>query len=129
QSKAVVGLAFHVGQRLLFRLRANPTRRAGKSADERWRGKRVGLGREEDQLAWLARKGEEGGFRVGPEAGRVIPEGKVLARKGGQVLQFEAACFEGLLEVTGPARFLQALAAGIGSGKGLGFGLLSVAPA
>jgi CRISPR system Cascade subunit CasE len=130
QTKPLDGLAFRAGQRLLFRLRANPTKRAGKSApDPRWVGKRVGLWREEDQEGWLVRKGEVCGFRITRAGFRVIPEGKVVARKGGQDLQFQAVRFEGVLEVTDPDRFLGALAEGIGSGKGLGFGLLSVAPA
>jgi len=130
QTKPLAGLAFRAGQRLSFRLRANPTKRAGKSTpDAHWIGKRVGLCREVDQEGWLSRKGEVGGFRVTPESFRLIPEGKVLARKGGQSLQFQAVRFEGVLTVTDPERFLQTLRDGIGSAKGLGFGLLSVAPA
>jgi CRISPR system Cascade subunit CasE len=45
-----------VGQVLAFRLRANPTVKR--------KGKRLGLYREEEQRAWLARKGGLGGFRV-----------------------------------------------------------------
>jgi CRISPR system Cascade subunit CasE len=37
--------------------------------------------------------------------------------------------FEGRLRVTDAEAFRRALAAGIGSGKAFGFGLLSVAPA
>jgi CRISPR system Cascade subunit CasE len=37
--------------------------------------------------------------------------------------------YEGILQVTDCARFLAALAAGIGPAKGFGFGLLSVAKA
>jgi CRISPR system Cascade subunit CasE len=37
--------------------------------------------------------------------------------------------FEGTLEITDPQQFLnRSIAAGIGSGKAFGFGLLSVAP-
>jgi CRISPR system Cascade subunit CasE len=129
RTKSLHDVAFHAGQRLAFRLRANPTKRAGKSApDPRWAGKRVGLWREEDQAAWLVRKGAGGGFRVDSAGFRVIPEGKVLARRAGQALQFQSVRFEGVLEVTDPGRFLATLAEGVGSGKGLGFGLLSVGP-
>jgi CRISPR system Cascade subunit CasE len=40
-----------------------------------------------------------------------------------------AVRFDGLLQVADPARLQAALRQGIGSGKGLGFGLLSLAPA
>jgi len=133
-------LSFHVGQRLRFRLRANPTKRAGKSvSDAQWVGKRVGLMSEEDQLAWLLRKADQSGFRIPssdePANGlkvfsvRIIPEGNVVARKKDHTLTCLAVRFEGLLEVTDPVRFRQTLAEGIGSAKGLGFGLLSLARA
>lgn len=43
--------------------------------------------------------------------------------------RFLAVRFDGLLEVTDPGKFLETLRAGIGSAKGFGFGLLSLAPA
>ncbi|HWQ11339.1 MAG TPA: type I-E CRISPR-associated protein Cas6/Cse3/CasE [Roseiflexaceae bacterium] len=135
----------HAGMRLIFRLRANPTRRIGADnaeQGERWRGKRVELRREEDQLAWLARKGEAGGFRlVGVEVRPEVPDArattleKVRGRRpsGGSAdtmpLRFGAVLFEGRLEVTDRAAFLDTLRVGIGSGKAFGFGLLSVASA
>jgi CRISPR system Cascade subunit CasE len=133
------------GMSLVFRLRANPTRRISKhntTQDEQWRGKRVELRREEDQLAWLARKGEQGGFRltgvdVRPELPdtRVTNQEKARGRRPAQdaveamPLRFGAVLFEGRLEVTDRAAFLATLRAGIGSGKAFGFGLLSVASA
>jgi CRISPR system Cascade subunit CasE len=129
KTKSLDGLTFRAGQRVTFRLRANPTKRAGKSADPRWIGKRVGLYREEEQQDWLIRKGQAGGFRIARDGFRVVPEGKVTARKAGCTLQFQAVRFEGLLEVTQVELFLQTLQDGIGSAKGLGFGLLSLARA
>jgi CRISPR system Cascade subunit CasE len=129
-TKPLAPLPFLPGQRLLFRLRANPTKRAGKEAtDPRWVGKRVGLGREEEQENWLVRKGEKGGFYVARPAMRVIPEGKITARKAKQTLHFLSVRFEGVLEVTNPERFVQTLREGVGPAKGLGFGLLSLARA
>lgn len=131
------------GMQLLFRLRANPTRRIGKTnaeQGERWRGKRVELRREEDQLAWLARKGEQGGFRlVGVAVQPDLPDTRVTTAEKvrGQrpahddaarmALRFGAVVFEGRLEVTDREVFLRTLHQGIGSGKAFGFGLLSVA--
>lgn len=136
----IAGLA--TGARLRFRLRANPTRRIARvqhPGDERLIGKRVELAREEDQLAWLARKGEVAGFRLltvraRPNVVRVqaAPEGKLVGRKGqedgGGRLTFGSVLFEGELEVTEAAAFRDALGRGIGSAKAYGFGLLSVAP-
>ena len=109
-------------------------------------GKRVGLLTEVDQLRWLLRKGEAGGFRIPgewvpakhPETGEpielpnfrvdAIPEGRVRNVKGSDG-QLTTVRFEGVLVVTDPDQFRETLCAGIGPAKGLGFGLLSVASA
>jgi CRISPR system Cascade subunit CasE len=60
----------------------------------------------------------------------LIPEGWVRCGKedhsGGRFL---AVRFEGVLEVTDPDQLLQTVSEGIGSAKGFGFGLLSLARA
>jgi CRISPR system Cascade subunit CasE len=43
-------------------------------------------------------------------------------------LQYVSVLFDGVLQVIDPAQMLEALRKGIGSGKGMGFGLLSLAP-
>jgi CRISPR system Cascade subunit CasE len=115
-----VCLQFATGQQLRFRLRANPTVKRN--------GKRLGLLREEDQIAWLRRKGEEGGFALNGVV--VIPDGFTQGRKtddhGPHELSHFAVRFDGVLTVTDSDRFAQTLAAGVGSGKAFGFGLLSV---
>ncbi len=129
------------GMSLRFRLRANPTKRISPrneaERDPRWHGKRVELQREEDQLAWLARKGEGGGFRLlTVAASRDVPD--VRATHGLNVtgkraatgrLTFGSVLFEGRLAITDVDLFRRTLIAGLGSGKAYGFGLLSVAPA
>jgi CRISPR system Cascade subunit CasE len=128
--------AFGAGQRLCFRLRANPAKKVGTTSkadrlagEPRHNGRRVGLVREADQLAWLRRKGEAGGFRLHGVV--VAAEGLTRgAKPDGETflaLPLFAARFDGLLEVTDPARFLQTLRKGVGPAKSLGFGLLSVA--
>lgn len=134
------------GQELVFRLRANPTKRiGGHKADEpeRWRGRRVEVIDEEGQIAWLRRKGEAAGFallvaRTWPDASEATGRsdvrvsngvGKVTGQRSGRRLTFGAVIFEGRLRVTNADRFREALTSGIGSGKAFGFGLISVAPA
>lgn len=131
------------GMRLRFRLRANPTRRvSAKHPNEpaQWHGKRVDLVREEDQLAWLRRKGEQAGFalvQVGGQADldevHAAPQAKqrgwrrVTQAEPAARLTFGSVVFDGMLDVTDLAAFQHALRTGIGSGKAFGFGLLSVA--
>jgi CRISPR system Cascade subunit CasE len=132
------------GQVLRFRLRANPTKRISANNDRetaRWQGKRVELQREEDQVAWLARKGEQGGFRLlHVHTGADVVDARtdhglnVLgyrrdAPEGRRRMTFGSVLFEGRLAITDADSFRRTLGAGIGSGKAYGFGLLSVAPA
>lgn len=149
------------GMEFAFRLHANPTRRiSNRNTDQhaQWRGKRVNLVQEADQIAWLTRKGATVGFTL--LAIRALPLGlprdhvesaalaapasvaaavtvDTRARSGGVVtgkragaagLTFGSVLFEGRLRVTDVEAFRQALTQGIGSGKAYGFGLLSIAP-
>lgn len=111
------------GMVLYFRLRANPSVKS--------EGKRLGIIREEAQTAWLQRKAKEGGFEALSLA--VIPEGlrkDGMTDKAGSLhsLSLLSVRFEGLLRVTDAVAFRQTLGNGVGSAKGLGFGLLSIAP-
>jgi CRISPR system Cascade subunit CasE len=129
------------GQRFVFRLRANPTKRLPLLIENRTgkeRGKRIELRREEDQLDWLRRKSEQHGFRllaarVNPNVlnARANPEGKVIGwrERSQPPMKFGSVLFEGELEITRAEDFKGALMNGIGSGKAYGFGLLSIAPA
>ena len=128
------------GMGLRFRLRANPTRRVATPGDPLL-GKRVELQREEEQLAWLVRKGEGGGFGLldvrtvaGVTDTRANHGVNVLGRRpqereGRRRMTFGSVLFEGRLAITDADQFRATMAAGIGSGKAYGFGLLSVAPA
>jgi CRISPR system Cascade subunit CasE len=135
--------AFIAGQHLRFRLRANPTIKTGTSSrgdrlahKPKCNGRRVGLIREEDQVAWLSAKGSRGGFRIagagsGPPRLLVTKEGYLEGRKqterGRQNLTHLAVRFDGTLEVADPVQFLDTVRVGIGPAKGFGFGLLSLA--
>jgi CRISPR system Cascade subunit CasE len=129
--------ALHAGQRLAFRLRANPTKKIGSSsktdrlAGKKDNGKRIPVS-ESGLNDWLERKGEACGFRVINAAWRIQPQGSKTPgvsngwRKGKR-LTHATVIFDGVLEVTNPSAFQETLQRGIGSGKAYGFGLLTVA--
>jgi CRISPR system Cascade subunit CasE len=126
--------SLEVGQRFRFRLRANPcvTRE----------GKRLGLLRLEDQEAWVERKGGLHGFSLSMSPSThlsglprersqvtVSQERMLRGRQGnGNAISIYSVLFDGILSVADPERFLNALGTGIGHGKAMGLGLLSVAP-
>ena len=115
------------GRTLFFRLRANPS--VKKQADGKKNGYRVGLIQENDQLAWLNRKAEGGGFSI--ISCRIIPERIAhddRSRAANDKLRHFAVCYEGLLKVTDETLFSETVENGIGSAKGFGFGLMSLAP-
>lgn len=118
-----VDLSLQPGQRLAFRLRANPTKRL--SAGTGNKGKRIGLYEVAEQVAWLQRKAADHGFAIYT----ALPTQPQRVNDTHHELKFFSVQFDGILQVTDPAAFLTAIQAGIGSGKAFGFGLLSVAPA
>lgn len=113
------------GQTLAFRLRANPTKREAAPPGEERQGNRVGLYTEEARLVWLTRKAEAGGFRLCSVTQSSEDPPHCQAKR--QQAVFSAVRFEGVLQVLDPAVLQETLAAGIGAGKGFGFGLLSLA--
>lgn len=132
--------ALRSGTVLIFRLLANPTRRAtgrrtsGDRDESTWAGKRIELVTEADQLDWLIRQGAQNGFEIPSLAGTdgvpdvtVISSSKVQGRKGKCRMSFGAVLFEGRLRIREVEAFHQALQRGIGRGKAYGFGLLSIA--
>ena len=143
-------IAVSAGQQLRFRLRANPTKRvaAGNpTLGGTMHGKRVGLLTEADRIRWLLGKGNCGGFVIPgewvkarhPLTGEPVdlpnfrvdamPEGRVRNDKPGADGGFAVVWYEGVLGVTDPEAFAAVVRRGIGSAKGFGFGLLSIAPA
>jgi CRISPR system Cascade subunit CasE len=106
------------GQQLIFRLRANPTVKRDS--------KRHALWREEEQLDWLGRKADLGGFRA--LSVRLQELGSVQGWTANRNrLNLFAVQYEGVLSVTDPNKFVTTVQDGIGPGKGVGFGLLSLA--
>ncbi len=128
----LVSIETAAGQLLAFRLRANPTKRLGRGAEKNAR-KRIGLYTEAEQLAWLARKGEQHGFRVlqaqVSRDDKIVNE-RAIQRDGKEhKLELLSIQFDGVLQVTDPDPLIKAVHSGVGSGKAFGFGLLSLAPA
>jgi CRISPR system Cascade subunit CasE len=136
------------GIALNFRLQANPTRKIETKSGahgERRNGKRVELRTEDDQIKWLTRKAEAGGFEIiSVRAAPTVPNVRVTEQAkhhGSRIepgspgdegvrkkLTFASVLFEGLLRVTDPDKFRVALEQGLGPAKAYGFGLLSIAP-
>lgn len=122
------------GQRFRFRLRANPcvTRE----------GKRLGLLRTDEQEAWLERKGKQHGFALPQLASfdfsespqeRIdvqISQEQMLRGKQhtGNGIRIYSVLYDGILMVAEPDVFRYSLQTGIGHGKAMGLGLMSVAP-
>ena len=116
------------GQVFYFRLLANPTVKRRKN--DSLPSKRLGLLREEDQIAWLRSKAEKGGFSLLSCTATAKEMVKDIKENGAAVhrLTLLSVCFEGVLVVESTEKFLETMRSGIGSAKGLGFGLLSLAP-
>ena len=122
------------GQRFRYRIRANPcvTRN----------GKRMGLLRLEEQEAWLDRKGKMHGFLLPKLSSfdflesdqtrvdiQISQEQMYRGRQhSGNSISIYSVLYDGILTVADPNLFKNALQSGIGHGKVMGLGLLSVAP-
>lgn len=118
-------------QRFRFRLRANPcvTRN----------GKRVGCLRLEEQVKWIEQKAELHGFSL-PPGSPARPPGERLGvrvshpamlsgkQHSGNAIRVFSVLYDGVLTVSMPEQFKLALQTGIGHGKVMGLGLLSVVP-
>lgn len=115
---------FSKGDICAFRLLANPTVKR--------EGKRLAWLREEDQRLWLQRKGEQHGFTLWEDALRLTPMGFTHGTKEANQVKHAMVHYglryDGVLQISDPRLLTQAVSHGIGSAKGMGFGLLSVLP-
>ncbi|MHB8771120.1 MAG: type I-E CRISPR-associated protein Cas6/Cse3/CasE [Syntrophales bacterium] len=126
--------ALKIGQRFRLRLRANPC----VTRD----GKRQGLLKTTDQESWLARKGQLHGFSLPQLASFdlsessdkrldiMISQEQMLRskRRDGIEIKLYSVLYDGILTVSDPDSFRAALQTGVGHGKAMGLGLLSVVP-
>jgi CRISPR system Cascade subunit CasE len=122
------------GQRFRFRLRANPSVKRD--------GKRQAILQLEEQEKWLQRKSLQHGFVVpklaafnfsdsSQERLDVSVSHQTMLRgkqHSGNSIQIFSVLFNGALTISEPEKFKEVLKTGIGHGKILGLGLLSVAP-
>ncbi len=139
----------HVNQRLAFSLRVNPVR--SKAPDEKGkrgvrhdvvmeaktRLKQGGIKKDqwqptpelvaEEGWKWLSAKAPKNGFTVEKEEVRIDGYRQHwLSKHGGKPIRFSTLDFEGVLTVTDPGKFMEALFNGIGPAKGFGCGLMLV---
>ena len=116
------------GSRWRFRLVANPTHSV--SAGEKGkRGKAVAEGAVPAQREWLMRHAESHGFHVTPGSFDVTRSEWKLFHKGadaGRRVTLLQVSYEGVLEVTDTARFLETLTRGMGRGRAFGLGMMTV---
>lgn len=109
------------GTHCRFRLRANPAVKRN--------GKRWGLHGEQSQLDWLDRQGTRLGFAV---TGADVSQRERIRSpqsRSGTLITIDSVQFDGQLRVVDAVMLRAALLTGIGPGKGLGLGMLSLAPA
>lgn len=106
-----------------FRLLANPTVKKD--------GSRIGLMKDEDQQAWLVRHLAAGGadlLRIQTQPYHIQRSNK-SAEKDHSTQTHLVVQFDGLLVCRDPQKLEKALSSGIGSAKGYGCGMLSLAKA
>lgn len=118
-------------RRYAFQLCANPTKKiAVQNPDGSFKknGRRVPLGTREELVAWINRKGEQGGFSINEDILRTFSRGQEHFDKKGMRGLHSAVEFQGMLTVTDPQKFHKTFTRGVGSAKAFGFGLLVVAP-
>ncbi|RLU82582.1 type I-E CRISPR-associated protein Cas6/Cse3/CasE [Streptomyces griseocarneus] len=129
--------ALRPGQRLYFRLTANPTHSTFRRGQ---RGHRTPHTTPAHQLRWLLDRARDAGFTI--PAHPQHPDHQVTIvgtqrldfarrpgdRRGAHV-RIRAVTYEGHLEVTDPAALARTLTHGLGRSKSYGCGLLTLAPA
>ena len=106
------------GDAYCFRVRANPTVTR--------EGKRHGLVKEEDQLAWLERQISQSGNEVSQAVVSQSRREVFRKRVGGHVITLQSVLFDGVIRVHNPSQFRELVQAGIGHARGFGYGLITL---
>jgi CRISPR system Cascade subunit CasE len=131
-------LVFKEGDRLAFQLRANPTIKRGNTridvvmrelhvlAPDVRRQRRAEIV-QTATMAWLQRQGETRGFAVDEQT--FIAESYTqhrIARRAARPISISTVDLSGILTVTDPTAFAEAVRRGIGSARAYGCGLILV---
>lgn len=109
------------GTRYVFQACLNPTVRR-KSSPNAKSSKRVGLYKTEEVFNWCKRKFEVNGMAI--ESLIVRDVSRETSYKKGAELVLSKADVSGVLTVSDPAKFRQAIADGVGPAKSFGYGLV-----
>jgi CRISPR system Cascade subunit CasE len=123
--------AYFTRNQYVFQLCANATKKVSKERPDgslTKNGRRVPLGKREELVEWINRKGDSGGFTVDEVTLRTFFRGREYFARNGQPGLHSAVEFQGLLTVTDPAKFYETFTRGVGPAKAFGFGLLVIAP-
>lgn len=127
----VIDLNLLSGQRLHFRLRANPVKTI-KDSRGRLNGRgevkscRVPLIDDGQLMQWLVRKLQGAAVL---QSASVSKEPALCFNKQATAGKIQPVCFEGILQVSSETHFYQCMANGIGPAKSIGCGMLSIARA
>ena len=123
--------AYFTRSRYAFQLCANPTKKVSKKLADgslTKNGRRIPLGKRDELVEWIKRKGDQGGFIADEATLRMFPRGREYFVKNGQSGLHSAVEFQGVLTVTDPVKFHETFTRGVGPAKAFGFGLLVIAP-
>lgn len=109
-----------------FRLTANPTY---SKPNSNGRGNVCAHTTPAHQMRWLISQGEKHGFEVDENASQVSSSRWNQFYKGsdgGKKVTLLSVTYDGILKVTDPVMFKEALLGGIGRGKAYGMGLMTL---
>lgn len=132
----------HAGQRLYFRLRANPRVSVRSDTGKRVKHDVIQHTRMSNRAAdgtlpaladvllaaaheWLSTQGDRAGFAVSPD--QMVADCYVqqeFPRDDGGRVSFRSLDYRGILSVTDPGAFIPAVQAGFGGGRAYGFGMM-----
>lgn len=116
------------GQRLRFRLVANPVLRmgAGKNGERERTFPHITI---DQQKEWLLKRSERAGFKLSENSFEIKERDFVpLYHKENRPIRLSRVAFEGILEVTDPIALQNTLIYGLGREKAYGMGMLTVIP-
>ncbi|WP_024747276.1 type I-E CRISPR-associated protein Cas6/Cse3/CasE [Levilactobacillus namurensis] len=130
-----------LGQRLRFRLTANPTHTIYDQPELQRHGRVVPHITVAQQSKWLVDRSAKAGFELPEQPASVFELGELrktfnvvqrdwptLHKKKGRTVRLSRVTFEGELQITNLEAFKEVLTTGLGREKAYGMGLLTVLP-